>query len=47
MFTGRQEVMDPIQVAVMFHEFEFFAQPWRPPSGRYPGKARIHTTMPA
>jgi hypothetical protein len=23
MFTGRQEVMDPIQVTVMFHEFEF------------------------
>jgi hypothetical protein len=24
MFTGRQEVMDSIQVTVMFHEFEFF-----------------------
>jgi hypothetical protein len=33
MFTGRQEVMDPIQVTVLFHEFEYFVLPVAPSEG--------------
>jgi hypothetical protein len=37
MFTGRHEVMNPIQVTVMFRKFEFFVLPVAPAFRRASG----------